>query len=710
MLEKIALQKNLITEEQCAEAQAACRSSGNYEVALKEYFVTRGLIPADQMKHLVSTFHALKIMRKNALFGRIAVKLGIVTHDALQTEIARQKQAASQQQPPRFLGDLWLKNGKITKAQLVRILQIQKKTIIKQTENKSGTAPATIPADTPAPEPDNGGMPDPEAVNELKADTESPGEADPGFACRREVGKGMVLEIDEVGMNAWLYKSDNFDDTATVDDILEILTRHEVISGIVDEGHIQGFIKSGGFKTKPFRVARGRERIQGKDARVEYYFDTDHLKAGGLDENGNIDFKDRGEIPWVQQGTLLAEKFAMEESRDGQNLFGHILEVVPTVDVLLKCRDGALLSDDESKVHAQISGHPRLSWSGNIHVTDTFKVDGNVNYQTGHLEYAGNIEVAGSLKSGFRIKGHDIRIQVVDGGEILADGDVVIRGGVNGARINARGHVSAKFIHNSEIFCLGNLNVEKEIVDSSVVTSGALIMPRGELISSKAVSNRGIQVRHMGTDKSIPNTVTFGVDAFTNREIKMVQKKISGIELRIEQIREKREAVERDTRGYHESTARLAHSLDRAREDGLGLAEKMEAPDDPETRPSALKAQYQKNRALFARLDKDLNACFDKIERNENRIMELQMELEMLEDEMDDLQYELVNFAEWKTANPGAALAVITGNVTAGTVVKGPHSQKEIKEGMVNVKIREVVLSDGAGGCEIQIHDDFKRK
>ena len=45
--------------------------------------------------------------------------------------------------------------------------------------------------------------------------------------------------------------------------------------------------------------------IQGKNARVEFFFNTDYLKAGDLSIDGGIDFKDRGEIPHVEEGTVL---------------------------------------------------------------------------------------------------------------------------------------------------------------------------------------------------------------------------------------------------------------------------------------------------------------------------------------------------------------------------------------------------------------------
>jgi uncharacterized protein (DUF342 family) len=697
MLEKIALQKNLITKEQCVAALNACKGAKNMEMALKDYFISKGLIPIQQMKQVVSTFQAVKVMRKNAVFGTIAVKLGFIDNTLFQKEMARQKQAAGKKAAPRFIGELWVKNKTISKDQFIKILRIQEKrpaapqrpakNASSEPQAKKGSADGQIPA-APVPPPDE------------------PAAEAPDYSLVKELSGGVILEIDDQGMNAFIKKTDKFDDTISPAELLELITENDIFYGVVKEKALEGFIRSSGFKEKPFKVAGGREAQLGKDSRIEYYFDTDHLKAGGFDEEGNIDFKDRGEIPWVEEGSLLAEKFPMKEARSGYNIFDQMLEVPPVSDTPLRYKSGVVLSDDDLKLYAETGGHPRLSWSGNVQVVDTFVVKKDVDYETGHLEYSGDIDVKGTLKSGFRVRGHGIRINTADGGEIHAEGDVTIVNGVNEARIYARGNVKAKFIQNSKVFCLGNLTVDKEIVDTKIEASGAVIIPNGEIISSDIVANMGVYTRHLGTEKSVPNTVTVGVDAFTDQELKTIRKTITRSELRIEQIKEKIQALTKDIKGLHQATNRLAHELDMARDEGLTLSRKAEG----EKPPAGLKSQIQSNKALFSRLDKDLNRYFDRIEKNENRILEMRMEHEQLEDELDDLQYELANFTDWMETNPGLAVVTVTGRVTPGTTVKGPNASREITDKLANVKIKEILSSkQGDEGYKVQIHENIKR-
>ncbi|HCY88527.1 MAG TPA: hypothetical protein DHV36_25555 [Desulfobacteraceae bacterium] len=696
MLEKIALQKNLITREQCAQALKACQGSKNLEMALKNYFLAQELIPVPQMKQVIATFQTLKVMRKNTIFGTIAVKLGFVDKAVFQEEIARQKKAAGKG-VPKFIGEIWLKNNTLTKEQFLKILRIQEK------------QPGTPPRPAPEPSPSAPAVAEQAESAETQLVAKAP-ENKPDHSVKKELACGVILEIDQMGMNAFITKTDKFNDTLSAAELSDSLGDEGIFFGLVREEQLDGFIRSSGFKTKPFQVATGKPPVEGKDARIEYYFDTDHLKAGGFDEEGKIDFKDRGQIPWVEKGTLLVEKFPMVEARNGTNIFDQIVEVPIVTDIPLRYKQGVVPSEDEQRLYAEISGHPRLTWSGNVQVSDVFLVQNDVNYETGHLDYAGNIDVKGTLKAGFRIKGDAVRLDTVDGGKIHAEGDVTVANGINDATIYARGNVTAKFIQNSKIFCLGNLTALKEIVDTTIETSGAVLIPNGEIISSDITANMGLTARHLGTEKSVPNTITMGVDAFIAKEVKTITNHIRRSESLIEEIREKITALEKDVQALHQSTGRLAYEMDLARDEGRHLEEKMAQEKEESQKADVFKSQVQKNKALFSRLDTDLNRYFDRIEKNETRIMELEVKKEQLKDSLDDYQYELANFTEWQEVNPGIAEITVTGRVTTATLINGPHATREIQEQLSNVKIKELISTKkGEEGYQIQIHENIKR-
>ncbi len=698
MLEKIALQKKLITRAQCDEALAACRGADNLEIALKKYFISKNILSLNQMRILAVTYHALKIMKKNDLFGRIAVKLGYIGSELFDQEMACQMEAVKKQMPPRFIGEVWVEKKILSRNDFKRIFQASKR------------PPQSVPGNSPVPPPSSQdtepsvspppSSPEPDAAAGNSED----------LSLKAELTGGILLEVDKEGMSAFLKKTEHFDPSITPEDLKKQLMDQGILYGIAEDERINGFIRSRGYKRIPFEIASGISPRQGNDARIEYYFDTDYLKSGGKDENGNMDFKDRGEIPWVAEGSLLAEKFPMTESRNGTTVFGQVEIVSPAMDLPLKFKSGVTLSEDGLKLYAGISGHPRLGMSGNIEVASTFTVKTDINYKTGHLEYGGDIDVKGTLMDGFRIKGQAVRIHTVDGGEIHAQGDVTVDNGVNGAKIYARGNVSAKFIQNSQIYCMGNLSVAKEIVNCHIETSGAVLIPGGEVISSQIICNKGLFARNLGTDKSVPNTITAGVDTFTKKEIDTIEHRIVTCKDRLDQIRAKTKTLTLEIKELHMASSRIPIESDRAREAKLVLmqqAQELKENGQSQAMEPAgladLNARIRDAGALVQRLDRDLNTLFNRMEHKENQILDLAVEREQVEDTLEDLFYEQANFSEWAQENPGSPVVSVTGRVSTGTVINGLGATRHITEEIKNVTIKAVALKDKKGS-EIQIH------
>ena len=701
MLEKIALQQKLISKQDCIKAMEACKSSDNYEAALKDYFTSNHLISEKTITQLVNTSDAIKIMKTTMRFGTVAVNMGFISKDTLEAALNLQKKSTSINERPKLIGQILLESGKLTKQQIDLVVQEQKKlsqtdALSSQTKNtmvseQKETTKPVIPA------------PEPEPIKNYSNEPET-------------IEGGMILEIEDGGMSAYLRKTDTFDDNLIEEDIYAILLTKSIQFGLADEEAVQGFIKSSGFKNNRFKVASGINRVIGKDARIEYYFDTDHLKAGGMDKEGNIDFKDRGEIPRIEANTLLAEKFPLKEARAGRDIFGNELQIEPAKDVFLKTKFGVLISEDGRYAYSEISGHPKLSWSGNINVVDIYMVKENVGYKTGHLAYDGNIEVLGSLKSGFQIKGWDVKIKEIDGGQIHAEGDVTILEGVNGATIFSRGHVTANFIHNSEISCLGNLYVEREIVDSKIETSGSCQVKTGKIINTQITSNQGVHAKDIGTDKTHPNAIVVGQDLFIKNELVRIEKQIIESEKKKIQLENKKDSIFIENQEHHESTTRIANELEKVSEDQQIIENQLKdleskSKDDNEIKK--LIPLLQQKQILFSQLDKQLNERFDHIEKNETKTEQISETLDTLDDQIEDLNQERENYIDWQDTNPGKSVVIADGKVCAGTIIQGKHAQKEIKETVINVQIKEGGLSGDMGNTnlyEIQIHDNFKNR
>ncbi len=698
MLEKIALQKKIITRDDYIKAVAFCKSAENYEEALKDYFISNNLINAKKVEQLLRTVTTVKIIKKDLKFGDVAIKLGLIDRKILQAALQEQKISAVKNRQPKLIGKILFELGKLTKKQIMLVIKEQKKISLKiKSENKDIPAKQVKTKSVPT----QIQKPDEIKKTVIKKD----------FKTSEKIIGGMVLKIDSNSMSAYLLKTNDFNSAITADNIYAVLDKKMINFGLVNEQMINGFIKSRGFKKKPFKVASGVDMVQGQDARIDYFFDTDYLNAGDMDKEGNIDFKERGRIPKVEANTLLAEKIPLKESKNGRDIFGNELYARPVIDVALKTEQGAYLSDDETKLYSSVSGFPKLSLSGTVNVQDVFLINGDVGFETGHVIYDGNIEVKGCLKSGFRIKGHNVTIAQIDGGKITANGNVMILNGMNNATIYSRGHVSAQFVHNSSISCLGNLNAKKEIVDSNVETSGACLINKGDIISSQITSYNGLHVQNIGTSRTNPNKIIVGQNIFLANELKQIDEKINTMKLETDKQENRKQRFVEDNNRHHQVTSQIINKFENCRNKKQTLEAQINKADEQSKENknrNTFKDKLNHCTNLLKQFDKELNNEFDIIEKKQKKIHDIDLKFIIFEEQLSDLYLEKEFFTEWGNANTGNPTVTVDGKVYADTDIKGKYSQKRLKETISRVKIQEVLLEDNI--YEVQVHDNFRRR
>ncbi len=197
-------------------------------------------------------------------------------------------------------------------------------------------------------------------------------------------------------------------------------------------------------------------------------------------------------------------------------------------------------------------------------VHQEYIAEGDVDYETGHINYDGNVSVKGRIKSGFKVKGNDITAIELDGGIVTADGDVKIAGGINEGKIYARGNVYAKFIHKSEVICMGDVIVAKEIVDADIECSGSCVVENGKLIASRITTKMGVKARNIGTEMAGPNVIKVGHDAFTEKELEKNRDQVDGLNKQISHHEKKKETLKEENLNLQKQITELAHVQDRS--------------------------------------------------------------------------------------------------------------------------------------------------
>jgi len=697
----LALKNQLVTKSELEAGLNQIRDSKDQDEALKAYFLSQELISNKNVQRLTLAAKAINIRQKEYTFGAIALAKGFINKSVLDLALEEQQSDIKEKKKPRLIGDMMVEAGLLTERQRDYILKLQNRV----RKNAIASTVVDTEASIPAPSAPAASKEDPK--HESTSDPESDAKDTPlSVNGPQEVTLleptvivgGIQLQISSDFMSAFLTKTEHFDENVLVSDIKEALLNLGIVSGIVAEEMIDGFIQSSGFKTQSFRVAKGIRPIQGQDAKVEFFFNTDYLKAGGMDEKGNIDFKQRGEIPLVEKGTVLAEKTPRVEARWGQNIYGDEMKTEKGEDEPLKFGHGVVLSEDGLKLLADVRGYPKYSLSGVVFVHEEYTAGGDVDYETGHIEFDGNINVKGCIKSGFKVRGNDITTVELDGGMVEAEGDVKVVGGINEGSIYARGNVYAKFIHNSKIICMGDVYVEKEIVDSTIEASGSCSIANGKLISSTVTAKMGLMARNIGTEMGRPSVIKVGHDAFTERELKKNKAEVAKLKEDILAQESKKEKLKEQNILLQKEITELAHVQDRAqleqREIDTQLKNLGSAADE-----DALKRRLIELDGDVEDTEKKLDHCFEKSEAFESAMKKISRIIEQLHEQKESLVAERNNLSKWAKDNPGKAMVAVEGAILAGTQVIGKHSdytvEKEIRHARLSEMLYKAETQDG---------------
>ncbi|MCP3899734.1 MAG: DUF342 domain-containing protein, partial [Desulfobacteraceae bacterium] len=412
----------------------------------------------------------------------------------------------------------------------------------------------------------------------------------------------------------------------------------------------------------------------------------------GVGTDGQIDFKDRGRIPQVEKEMVLVEKTPMIESIPGKNIYGEIISVKPSVDCEIKIGKGVELSMNGLQASAAVQGYPEISSTGEVCVLDIYILEGDVDYETGHVEHEGDIEIRGCIKSGFKVKGHNIKANAIDDGIIEAKGNLEILNGINSGKIHVTGDVSAKFIHKSDITCAGEVSVAKEIIDAVIKNRGKCSMANGKIISSDISSKMGVFVKDIGTEKGIPSNIRVGFDMFSEKELQINQISLEDYNKTLVEMvndqEKKTDEKEKFTKRIDEYT-QIKSDLQISHQNIISKIESLKKSGNALDSPEAIKEKTDKLQAEMKQVVDKLEFYVGSKNELEKQIKALTQKIGKHKLKIKNIEFERESILKWIEDNPGKTVVTASGIIMEKTIIHGLNSRKVLDEEVRNVKLNE---------------------
>ncbi|GHV61436.1 polymerase [Spirochaetia bacterium] len=261
-------------------------------------------------------------------------------------------------------------------------------------------------------------------------------------------------------------------------------------------------------------AAEGLKAVDGRDAYIQYNFETDTTKAKLREgDNGKVDFKELNIIRNVVENQPLAKKIAPEVGIMGKTVTGKSLPAKSGKDIGLPLGKNVHTADDGETILADINGQVVIV-AEKINVEPVYEVQGNVNLKTGNIIFLGTVIIKGNVEVGFSVKAAgNIEVSgTVERAELDAEGDIIVHQGITGKGngiIRAGKSIWAKFIENSAVEA-GNMVVVSDGIINAQVDAGKRIVcdgKRARVVGGRLRATEEINVKALGSPTGSSETI-----------------------------------------------------------------------------------------------------------------------------------------------------------------------------------------------------------
>jgi uncharacterized protein (DUF342 family) len=347
---------------------------------------------------------------------------------------------------------------------------------------------------------------------------------------------------------------------------LSFLRNNRVMYG-VSEDFLRDFADKPTYR-EPVLIAEGSKPVDGRDAYIQYNFETDQTKVRLREgSNGKVDFKELNIIQNVVENQPLAKKIPSETGTVGRTVTGKVIPAKNGKDTNLPLGKNVHIGEDGVTIIADMNGQVVVV-SGKINVEPVNIVQGDVNLKTGNIIFLGTVIVMGNVEDGFSVKAAgNIEVNgTVEKAELDAEGDIIVHQGItgkSGGLVRAGRSIWARFIENA-IVEAGNMVVVSDGIINSQVDAFKRIICQGKkahIVGGRLRASEEINAKVLGSATSGTETIfEVGFDPKSKEELEKLtlaketaEKQLEETQLNLQtliNIKKQRKSLPEDKEAY----------------------------------------------------------------------------------------------------------------------------------------------------------------
>lgn len=340
----------------------------------------------------------------------------------------------------------------------------------------------------------------------------------------------VSVSDDKMRASARFYPPSSDGKRLSAEKIKNKLNAKGIVYG-VDEAALSGQVKNPVYCTDII-IAQGKPVSHGKDAYIEYMFNTDIKLRPKHNEDGSVDFHQLNNISHINKGDTLAVLHPAVEGEAGIDVSGSTIHPKKTTQLVLSYGKDIGITEDKLRIYSLVNGHATLQGK-RVFVSNVYDVPADVDTSTGDIDYEGNVVVHGNVRTGFRIRatGNVEVFGSVEGAEIISGGQVVLHRGIQGmtkGKIVAKGNIVTKFIESSYVYSEGYIEAES-IIQSQVSAGGEIYVNgrRGQIVGGHIRSLKMVEAKVIGSGMGVSTIIEVGCNPSSQDETNAIKKNMS---------------------------------------------------------------------------------------------------------------------------------------------------------------------------------------
>ena len=344
----------------------------------------------------------------------------------------------------------------------------------------------------------------------------------------------------------------------TIKDALKKLDNAGVKFGI-DEEKLVKLIEEN--TRQEVQIATGKPAQDGVNAELRYHFEMPDRKKHVKElDDGSVDYLNLDLVINVRKGDLLVTKVPATTGIPGCTVTGQEVRAISGKDARLPKGKGCEISADGMSLFSTVDGQVTFE-DDKITVLPLFIVNGDVDLETGNIQFFGNVQIKGNVQEGFSVKADgDIEIGGnVGAATIEAGGKIMVRKGFQGKQkglIKADGDVHIGFIENGQVITRGNLYVKGAIMHSEIVAKlNVEVEGRGLIVGGIVQAGQDIVAKTIGSHLATPTDILAGVDPEVRQQLEAVMVEIEAGNENLDKVQKGLEQLHKLQRQFNQLPA-----------------------------------------------------------------------------------------------------------------------------------------------------------